>query len=834
MMARAVFISRLLPLTALLIGCGESAAPPAVTTVTLSPGTLTIVVGTTATISATTLGPRGQSLTGRPVTWSSDQPTIASVSASGVVSGVAPGSALVRATSEGKAATTSVTVLPVPVASVRVFVPASTVRVGRSLQLAAEARDEVGNILPDRPITWSSSNPALATVSGSGLVAGIGAGSVSITAASEGKSAIVPITVLSPLGAPVIQSIAPDTLVPGESVTITGTGFSTAGYDGVWIGNMRATLIQADSLRVIARVPCVRTGSADVTVSFDSLRATRMHPVVARRRTLAVGQSFIATTAAEAACNELVTTDARARYLVALYSAATSANTLLSVGLHGNPGSATLSRLAPRWSPPAMRPAREPAAEDDAHAAMLERDRALFEQLRVTASPRRPVTFRRIAPPAVGDRRSAWFTFTGGCNDTTRAMRLRAIYVGEKSVIWEDSANTLQSAADSLYAEMFRRLGQAFDREQYETVRRHFADPLLRDAETDGDGRIHMIFTQRLNGTGAAAYVTSCDQFIGQTARGSNFGEYFYGFVPTQSGNNVNSTTFVGGWFNFMGRTVVHEVKHIASIASRVASSAPSLEQSWLEEGTARHAEELWVRQHLHRVAWKGNSGWGTATSNGVYCDFHAEDATCAAADPVGRPSFGMRRHFNEIREKLVEPWNWSPYGTATGQAGSVFYQTAWSMVRYTMDRHAASEEAFLRALTNTQATGTTNLAAVAGVPVDRLLGGWGLSLVVDDLPGLENADPDVRFPTWNLRSIYAGLNASPSWTARWPTPYPVLAQPVALGSFAVSANAIRGGAHAYFELSGPLSGPQMLGLVDASGGGVASPFARLAVVRLP
>ena len=236
-----------------------------------------------------------------------------------------------------------------------------------------------------------------------------------------------------------------------------------------------------------------------------------------------------------------------------------------------------------------------------------------------------------------------------------------------------------------------------------------------------------MVFTRRVNGTGAAAYVAYCDQFPrGEGRLGSNFGEYFYSSVPVSAVSNLNSTDSQDGWFYFIGRTVVHEVKHIASVAARVENQSPNFEQSWLEEGTARHAEELWVRDSLHRVPWKGNTGWGSASTNGVFCDFNPSNSACLAADTLRRPSYGMRRQFNEIRQKLFEPWNWSLFGDASGQSGSVFYQTVWSLVRYAIDRYASSEAAFFQALTNTTQEGTANLAAVAGVPFERLLGGWG------------------------------------------------------------------------------------------------------------
>jgi len=294
---------------------------------------------------------------------------------------------------------------------------------------------------------------------------------------------------------------------------------------------------------------------------------------------------------------------------------------------------------------------------------------------------------------------------------------------------------------------------------------------------------------------------------------------------------SLNSTTTLDGWFYFMGRTVVHEVKHIASMAARIARNSP-FEVSWLEEGTARHAEEMWVRESLHHTRWKGNNAFGTAASNGLYCDFHPSESVCLSVDPLRRPSYGMRRHFNEIREKLVQPWNYSPYGDGSGQAGSTFYQTAWSLVRYTIDRYGSSDAAFFAALVNSSNTGVTNIAAVAGVPLDRLIGGWGLALYADDYPGLPTSNPDLQFPSWNLRDIYAGLNASPSWIGRFPTQYPIQPVQLGFGPFNARVTGLRGGAHAYFEIAGSTLPVQLVAL-RSLGGGTPSSLLRIAIARL-
>jgi hypothetical protein len=73
------------------------------------------------------------------------------------------------------------------VASVLVTSPiGGLMAVGRTVQLQATARDGSGVTVPGVGFQWSSSNPSVATVSGSGLVSAQAAGSATITATADG------------------------------------------------------------------------------------------------------------------------------------------------------------------------------------------------------------------------------------------------------------------------------------------------------------------------------------------------------------------------------------------------------------------------------------------------------------------------------------------------------------------------------------------------------------------------------------------------------------------------------------------------------------------------
>ena len=166
-----------------------------VASVTVSPATASITVGATTQLTATPKDANGTALTGRAVTWATSNAAVATVSASGLVTGVAVGSATITATSEGQSGTSAITVTNVPVASVTVTPATANLLVGSTLQLTVALKDALGNPLSGRVVTWASNAPGVAAVSGTGLVTGLGIGGVTITATSEGQSGSSAVTV---------------------------------------------------------------------------------------------------------------------------------------------------------------------------------------------------------------------------------------------------------------------------------------------------------------------------------------------------------------------------------------------------------------------------------------------------------------------------------------------------------------------------------------------------------------------------------------------------------------------------------------------------------------
>lgn len=171
-----------------------------VATVIVSLGSSTMAVGATTQATATVKAANGVTLTGRQVSWSTDNSAIATVNSNGVVTAVGAGSTSIIATSEGRTGLATETVFATPVASVTVSFASPTIGVNATTQATATMRDANGTLLVGRSVTWSSDNTAVATLSGTGLVTGVALGSANISGTSEGQTGSAVITVAPPLG----------------------------------------------------------------------------------------------------------------------------------------------------------------------------------------------------------------------------------------------------------------------------------------------------------------------------------------------------------------------------------------------------------------------------------------------------------------------------------------------------------------------------------------------------------------------------------------------------------------------------------------------------------
>jgi len=682
--------------------------------------------------------------------------------------------------------------------------------------------------------------------------------------------------------APQITAISPATLIPGAAATITGYNFNaTPASNTVAIGGVAATITGGvGTTQLNVTVPCTSSGTVPVEVTQGGLKgAAYGQPLQVTQRTVPVGQSVVLTSSAASACNELTSAGGTARYVVAVFSANTSpaSNSPFQLSADGAPADAATGPLASRSAEGLVAPhaslerAMEAARQerlDERHADLMEKNRAAYQLGRAQFPRGRAPKGMRVnrqvafdAVPATRQFRVSNISPPAGqtiCSSFYVVNATRVYYNG-KLAIYEDDATPagLRSSDNASMAAYYQKIGDQFNADMEPIIRNNFGDILRRDAETDNNGVEIALFTPRINTSfsGVAGFVVSCDQFpnndttttprapggpytglnsSGGTASfgASNFGENFYAYQPTVNGTGFGTVGTPDYWYRTIRSTFIHESKHIAAQSARVANNAPAFEDSWLEEGMARTSEELWMRNAVDNVAWKANTGYGSfANPLNVYCDVRPGFAECDA-NPR-RPANIMQRHFTSLYTNMfgTNARLLSPFGATASDNASYWYATSWSLIRYSADRYGASDAAFLTGLTQSITSGVTNLSTQAGVSIDQLLGGWALSFYADDYPGLASPSADIQHPTWNFRSVYAGLNAD--FPGTYTLPYPLVPQARTFGSFGpVAVTTMRGGGVLWYEISGTQTAAQLLRL-QASGGGTPSTDLRIAVARL-
>ena len=251
-----------------------SVKPNAVGSISVSPTNSSIYPQQTQQLAATLYDDNGRILPG-DVTWSSSNAGVATVSATGLVTGVTKGSTIITAKVGGRRATASVSVLNVQVASVQVSAAATVVAVGQSLQAAATLKDADGNVLSDRTIAWQSSNPALATVNSTGIVTGVAVGQVTISAIADAKVGSLGLTTTQKSVASV--AITPDngSVYRGQTAQLKAeardaSGTMIAGKTFTWQSSTPAVA----TVSATGLVTTLTVGTTTITASVDGVTGT--------------------------------------------------------------------------------------------------------------------------------------------------------------------------------------------------------------------------------------------------------------------------------------------------------------------------------------------------------------------------------------------------------------------------------------------------------------------------------------------------------------------------------------------------------------------------------
>jgi hypothetical protein len=702
---------------------------------------------------------------------------------------------------------------------------------GDTLRIVQRATDRYGNLVSGTPVfTIESGADAVALAGTAGVVARArGTARVRVqvdTARATFLVAIAP-------EPPVVDGIAQDTLVPGGPLVISGNNFALApDAVDVTVAGVKATVVRVSPTRIDAVLPlgsafpCIATGSQVVKVAIAGNSAWRGSALrVANRVSLNIGESQNLLDPSQVRCTELVepNTAQRAKYVVAVLNTSVTAATYSGFELRASGGGAMAGQLAsakPQPSavtagsslrvPGGMNALMQAAQVERDHGDFLEQQRRIVQQagsplpawqrLRATKSG---LSAMRLAP-SVGDTISMKAIYSA-CN-VGRDVRARVVYIGSKSIVLEDVLAPRAGQADAQY----RAMGQEFDQVQYPLLRANIGDPLAMDATLGGDGRVTMLFTRYVNDSlpGIQGYATACNFYPKSTFAPSNEDEVFYARVPAL-------TETPEAWRRSMRSTVLHESKHLASFAQRIATSTP-FEESWLEESTARIAEELYSRTFAGGGVWKGNGAYASS----VRCEIYQCD---------DRPLM-MWKHFSVLHQFFSGVDTLTPIGAAAS-GDFTFYASGWSLVRWAADHYALNESQWLRDLVKGGAvTGLANLAMRTGHPVDEMLADWSLSNAISGQGRFVPKRAQLTFPSWNVPDIMAGLaQADPS---RFSDASPLHVRAFTFGAASLPVSKLRAFSSSYFSFEGIQTGSEVFELRGENGGALPATL-RVAIVRV-
>ncbi len=223
----------------------------------------------TIAYTAVVFNARHQIIENEPVAWVSRNPSIATISATGIATSVGIGNTWIVGSS-GVAADSAVLIVSNRAATVTISPSTLTLHaVGDSAPLSAVARNELGNVIVGASVAWATQDSTVVRVSAGGIVRAVGTGTTSVTATVDGVAASIPVTVANEIASLSITS-GPVTLASvGDAVTLSvdirnTLGASLPSNAALW------TTGDANVATVSGAGVVTATGAGQTTVSATS------------------------------------------------------------------------------------------------------------------------------------------------------------------------------------------------------------------------------------------------------------------------------------------------------------------------------------------------------------------------------------------------------------------------------------------------------------------------------------------------------------------------------------------------------------------------------------
>jgi uncharacterized protein YjdB len=210
------------------------------------------------------------------VTWSSTPAMIATVSASGLVNGVAAGSANISASLGAISGSTSLTVTAPTIASIAVTPVGLTLGIGINQQYVATATYSDGTSADlTSGVTWTSSSTSVATVNNSGLVTTVAQGQTTITASVSGQSDTSTLTVVPAHLTSIDVSPSVQTIAAGTTQLFTAVGnFDDGSTQLLQSVTWSSSSTSAATIDINGVATGVGTGTSTITATSGSVSGT--------------------------------------------------------------------------------------------------------------------------------------------------------------------------------------------------------------------------------------------------------------------------------------------------------------------------------------------------------------------------------------------------------------------------------------------------------------------------------------------------------------------------------------------------------------------------------
>jgi uncharacterized protein YjdB len=210
------------------------------------------------------------------VTWSSTPATIATVSASGLVNGVAAGSGNISASLGGISGSTSLTVTAPSIASIAVTPVGLTLGIGINQQYVATVTYTDGTSADlSSGVTWTSSPTSVATVNNSGLVTTVAPGQTTITASIAGQSDTSTLTVVPAHLTSIDVSPSVQTIAAGTTQLFTAVGnFDDGSTQLLQSVTWSSSSTSAATIDINGVATGVGTGTSTITATSGSVSGT--------------------------------------------------------------------------------------------------------------------------------------------------------------------------------------------------------------------------------------------------------------------------------------------------------------------------------------------------------------------------------------------------------------------------------------------------------------------------------------------------------------------------------------------------------------------------------